>query len=126
MEGHAGRRAEKMRVHWEGMFRGTGHTVEGEDEGRKTIRFGTYNIRSRWNSELESELRGMGKSNMDVRVFQETKLTEGIYMRKSARYKIVASTAPSRHCGGATLFYWDYPNFAGEAICQFGANVIAC
>ena len=62
---------------------------------------------------------------MDVRVLQETKLTDGIYTRRSAGYKVVATLALIRHCGGVALFYRDSPAFAVEAINQFGANVIA-
>ena len=90
------------------------------------ICFGTYNIRNGHNVELESVLRGMGKSNVDVGVFQDTKLTEGIYMRRSARYKVVTTPAPSQHHGGVALFYWNSPAFAVEAIRQLGANIIAC
>ena len=42
------------------------------------IHFGTYNNRNGWNGGLESSLRGMGKSNVDVGIFQETKLTDNI------------------------------------------------
>ena len=63
---------------------------------------------------------------MDVGVFQDTKLTEGIYTRKSDGYKVVAMLAPIRQQGGVALFYWDSPVFAVKAIHQFGANVITC
>ena len=75
---------------------------------------------------MESALRGMGQSNVDVGVLQETKLTDGIYTRRWYGYKVVATLAPRRHRGGVALFYWESPAFAVEAICQFGANVIAC
>ena len=65
-------------VRYEGMWRGTGHTVEGGGGGRAPIRFGTYNIRNGWNGRLESAFRGMTQVNVNVGVFQETKLTEGI------------------------------------------------
>ena len=63
---------------------------------------------------------------MDVGVFQDTKLTEDIYKRKSGRCKVVATPEPSQHQGGVVLFYQDSLAFAVEAICQFGANVIVC
>ena len=53
-------------------------------------------------------------------------MLEGIYTWKSAGYKVVAILAPIQHQGGVALFYWDSPTFAVKAICQFGANVIAC
>ena len=69
------------------------------------ILFGTYNIRNRCSVGLESALRGMAQSNVDVGVFQETKLTDGIYTRRSAGYKVVATSASIRHRGGIALFY---------------------
>ena len=63
---------------------------------------------------------------MDVGVFQETKLTNVIYTRISAGYKVVAMPSPSQRRGSVALFYWDSSAFAVEAIHQFGANVIVC
>ena len=88
----------KYRFNWEGMCQGKRQAIEGRGGGWTPIRFGTYNIRNGRNGELESVLRGMGQENVDVEVFQDTKLTEGIYMRKSARYKVSKTPAPRRHC----------------------------
>ena len=63
---------------------------------------------------------------MDSRVFQETKLTDGIYTRGLARYRVVATPAPILHCGSITLFCWYSPAFAFKEISQFGDNIIAC
>ena len=63
---------------------------------------------------------------MDVRVFQETKPTEGIFSRFLEGYKVVAKPVPSRHQGGVTIFFWGFPVFEVKVIRQFGANVIAC
>ena len=52
--------------------------------GRVLSRFGTYNIRNGRNRGLESALRGMSQDNMDLGIFQETKVTDGIYTRRSA------------------------------------------
>ena len=38
-------------------------------------RFGTYNIHNGRNGGLESALRGLSWDNMDLGIFQETKLT---------------------------------------------------
>ena len=47
-----------------------------------TIRFGTYNIWNGWNMGLESALHGMYQANMELGVFQETKLAKVfIHMR---------------------------------------------
>ena len=42
------------------------------------VRFGTYNIRNRINRELYYTLRGMAQDNLDLCVFQETNITEGV------------------------------------------------
>ena len=39
-------------------------------------------------------------------------------------YSVVATDAPSRHCGGVAIFYRSGPNFAVEAVTKFGPNVI--
>ena len=61
---------------------------------------------------------------MDLGIFQETKLTDGIYTRGLAGYSVVATDAPSRHCGGVAVFHRPAPHFAVEAVQQFGLNVI--
>ena len=58
------------------------------------IIFGTYNIRNGRNGGLEAALQGMSQANMDLGIFQETKLTDGIYTRGSAGYSVVATGAP--------------------------------
>ena len=108
------------------MCRGKGQAIEIGGRGRTPIRFGNYNIRDGQNGGLESALREMGQSKVDVGVFQEIKLTYGIYARGSAGYNIVATLVPRRHRNGVALFYWDSPAFAVEAIHQFGVNAIAC
>ena len=74
---------------------------------------------------MESELIGMVQANVDVGVFQEKKLTDGIYTRGLSGYRVVVMPAPSRHRGGAALFYRDSSTFAVKAIHQFGANIMA-
>ena len=59
------------------------------------IRFRTCSIWNGWNDVLESMIRGMGQVNMDVGVFQKTKLTDGIYTRGLASYRVVATLAMS-------------------------------
>ena len=67
-----------MWVCWKGMCWGTGHSVEGGEGGHAPICFGTYNIRNGQNGCLELALRWTKQSNVDMGVFQETKLTYGI------------------------------------------------
>ena len=92
--------------------------------GKVPIRFGTYNIRNGRNGGLEAALRGMSQANMDLGILQETKVTDGIYTRGSARYSVVATDAPSRHHSGITIFHRPVPHFAVEAVQKFGHNVI--
>ena len=79
-------------------------------KGGVPIRFGTYNIRNGRNGGLESALRGMYQANMDLDIFQETKVTDGIYTRGLAGYIAIAMDAPSRHRGGLAVFYRPAPN----------------
>ena len=69
-------------------------------------------------------LRGISQDNMDLGVFQETKITDGLYTRGSAGYSVVATDAPSRHRGGVIVFYWISPHFSVEAVQKFGPNVV--
>ena len=73
---------------------------------------------------MHVEIWYIWQANMDVGVFQERKLTDRIYTQGSDGYRFIVTLAPSRHCGGFTLFYQDPPNFAVKAIHQFGVNVI--
>ena len=52
--------------------------------GGVLIRFGTYNICNGRNRGLKLALRGMSQANMDLGIFQEIKLTNGIYTHGSA------------------------------------------
>ena len=89
------------------------------------IKFGTYNIRNGRNGGLESALRVVAQANIDLGVFQETKCTDGIYTRESARYRVKATDAPSRHHGGVALFYMPLSLFAVEAVREYGPNVLS-
>ena len=61
---------------------------------------------------------------MDLCIFQETKTTNGVYTRRSAGYSVVATDAPSRHCGGVAVLYRPSPRFTVESIHKFGINVV--
>ena len=89
-----------------------------------TITFGTYNIRNRRNGGIEAALRGMSQANMDLGILQETKLTDGIYTRRSSGYSIVATDAPSQHRGHVAILYRSEPHFTVKAVEKFGPNVI--
>eukprot|EP00978_Attheya_sp_CCMP212_P029590 scaffold105604_cov49-Attheya_sp.AAC.1 len=61
----------------------------GGEEGEKTtsIRIASYNIRNGRAGGLEAALRAMAQANVDVGVFQETKLTDGIYVSTKVQTK---------------------------------------
>ena len=99
-------------------------TTERATSGKVPIRFGTYNIHNGRKGGLEAALRGMSQANMDLGILQETKLADGIYTCGSASYSVIATDAPSRHCGGITLFYRSEPHFVVEAVEKFGPNVL--
>ena len=88
------------------------------------IRFGTYNIRNGRKGGLELALRGMSQANMDLGILQETKITNGVYTRGLASYKVIATDAPSRQRGSVTLFYRLTPRFVVEAVERCGPNVM--
>ena len=67
----------------------------------------------------------MAQANMDLGVLQETKCTDGVYTRASARYRVVSTDAPSRHRSGIALFYKDGADFAAEEVRPYGPNVIS-
>ena len=85
--------------------RGVCNPTRRPTDGTVPIRFGTYNIHNGRRGGLESALRGMSQANMDLGILQETKITNGVYTRGSAGYKVIATDAPSRHRGGVALFH---------------------
>ena len=98
-ESGEGKGAGKKKNRWWGPLR----CNKGSTEEEVPIKFGTYNIRNGRNGGLEAALRGMDQANMDLGVMQETKITDGVYTRASAGYRVVATDAPSRHRGGQFL-----------------------
>ena len=57
--------------------------------------FGTYNIRNGRNGGLELKFRGVSQASMDMGIFQEKKVTDGIFTHGSDGYSVVATDAPS-------------------------------
>ena len=84
--------------------------------GEVPISLGTYNIRNGRNRGLDLALRGMSQANMDLAIFQETRLTDRIYTRGSAGYSVVATDTPGRHHGRVAVFHRPAPQFAVEAV----------
>ena len=93
-------------------------------DGTVPIRFGTYTIRNGRKGGLEAALREMSQANMDLGILQETKLTDGVYTRRSAGYKVIATDAPSRHRGGIALFYRLTPHVVVETVERCGPNMM--
>ena len=66
----------------------------------------------------------MSQANMDLGIFQETKVTHRIYNRGLAGYSVVAKDAPSRHRGRVAVFHRPALHFAVKGVQQFGPNVV--
>ena len=92
--------------------------------GRVPIRFVTFDIRNGRNRGLELVLRGMSQANMDLGIFQETKLTNVVYICESSINSVVATNALSQHYGRVAVFYTFSTHFAVEAVQTFGPNVV--
>eukprot|EP00978_Attheya_sp_CCMP212_P005624 scaffold12601_cov43-Attheya_sp.AAC.1 len=93
-------------------------TADDDPTGEKmsTIRLASYNISNGRAGGLEAALHAMTQANVVVGVFQETKLTDGIYTQASSGYKgVLALDAPSNHQGGVALFWRDSPHWQVEA-----------
>ena len=116
-----GEGAGKKKNRWWGPLRRN----RGSTEEEVPIKFSTYNIRNGRNGGLEAELRGMDQANMDLGVMQEKNITNGVYTRASAGYRVVATDAPSRHRGGIALFYREGAGFAVKEVRPYGPNVIS-
>ena len=71
------------------------------------IRFGTYNIRNGRNGGITSALQGMPQANLNLWVFQEINVVDGIHTCASAGYYLFTTNAPSQYCGGVAIFYWE-------------------
>ena len=65
----------------------------------------------------------MSQANVNLGIFQETKITAWIYMRESSGYRVAASEAPSAHSSGIAMFYFAVEKFSVEALQLRGANV---
>ena len=70
----------------------------------------------------------MAWSNLDLGVFQETKVMDGIYTRTLEGYRVFAADALSRNQGGGggvvAVLYWDYPHLQVEALQPHVPNIL--
>ena len=70
-------------------------------------------------------MREISQVNFDLGIFQETKVTEGMYTLESSGYRVVASEAQSAHSWGVVVFYHAEEHFSVEALQLYGANVVS-
>ena len=61
------------------------------------IRFRSYKTRNGRNGLLKLALCGMDQANIDLKIMQETNITDVVYMRSLAGVCVVATDAPSHH-----------------------------
>jgi hypothetical protein len=94
-------------------------------DGSRSIAVATYNIHSGQNGGLESTLRAMDGIGADLGILMETKVTDGIYTRKSSGYSVVRFlNAPSAHQGGIALFWRPNKSYLVEHWRIWGPNVL--
>ena len=67
----------------------------------------------------------MAAMDVDIGIFQETKVTSGIYTRMSSGYSVVASNAASVHQGGIALFWRPKKSYEVEDWSVRGPNVLS-
>ena len=53
----------------------------------------------------------MSQTKLELWVFQETKVTDGIHTHISSVYCVFVADVPSRTCRGLAIFYRDVPHF---------------
>ena len=96
-------------------------------DGSGTFTVATWNIRSGRAGGLESALRAAKSLGVDLILLTETKLTQGIYARRSSGYTVLATEAASPHQGGVALCVKESGDnlFEVEGTTLHGPNVIA-
>jgi hypothetical protein len=92
--------------------------------GSGSIAIASYNIPNGRNGGLESACQAMAAMDVDIGIFQETKVTGGIYTRMSSGYSVVASNAASVHHGGIALFWQPNKSYEVEDWRVRGPNVL--
>ena len=93
-------------------------------DGRGSFSVATYNVRCGRNAGLESALRAMAATGVDLGIFTETKITDGVYTRFSSGYNVTASNAVSASQGGIALFWRDNEIYEVEEVATRGPNVL--
>ncbi len=93
-------------------------------DGSGFIAIASYNTRNGRNGGLESACWAMAAMDVDIGIFQETKVTDGIYTRMLSGYSVVASNAGSVHQGGIALFWRPNKSYEVEDWRVRGLNVL--
>ena len=93
-------------------------------DGRGSFSVATYNVRCGRNAGLESALRAMAATGVDLGIFTETKITDGVYTRFSSGYNVTASNAVSACQGGIALFWRENELYEVEEVATRGPNVL--
>ena len=66
----------------------------------------------------------MAATGVDLGIFTETKITDGIYTRFSSGYNVTASNAISARQGWIALFWRDNEIYEVEEVATHGPNVL--
>ena len=67
----------------------------------------------------------MLQANVDLVVFQETKVTKGTYAQESSGYCGVVYKAPSMHSSGGAMFFRAAKHFSVEVLHLYDMNVVS-
>ena len=94
-------------------------------DGSGFVALASFNIQSGRNGGLKAALKAMDQLGVDAGFLMETKLTEGIYMRHSSGYDVLASTATSPSSGGIAIFWRGNILFEVEETKMWGPNIIS-
>ena len=100
------------------------HRQPSQADGRGSFTVATYNVCCGRNAGLESALRAMAMMGVDLGVFTETKITDGVYTRFSSGYNVTATNAVSASQGGIALFWRDNELYEVEEVATRGPNVL--
>ena len=93
-------------------------------DGRGSFSVATYNVRCGRNAGLESALRAMAATEVDLGIFTETKITDSVYTRYSSGYNVTATNAVSASQGGIALFWRDNELYEIEEVVPRSPNVL--
>ena len=120
-------RPEKKSIRQLGMLRGTKDPKRRGgrmgDVLEKVTRFGSYIIRNVSNGGLQSALQGIAQANLDLWVFQDTKVTNIYHIQDSVGHCVLVSDTPIQHHWDIVVLYCKAEHFQVEAHNIHGSNV---